>query len=64
MNSADGAGLDGAVADGLDWLEGEEVVLSSVFLSRGVRGGVGRAVEEEEDGEASLTVLLMDGFLS
>lgn len=39
------------------------MVVSSVLLSEGVRGGVGKpAKDEDEDG--SLTALLRDGFLS
>lgn len=63
MDSVQAGGLDGVAAEGGGWLEDEDVVVSSVLLSGGVRGGVGNPAEEVED-EGSLTALLSDGFLS
>lgn len=62
--SADDGHLDGVVAKGTGWLEDKDVVLSSVLLSGGVRGGVGSPVEEEDDEESALLALPRDGFLS
>lgn len=57
-------GLHGVAAEGVGWLE---EALSSVLLSGGVRGGVGKPARDEEVvvvDEGSLTALLRDGFLS
>lgn len=58
-------GLHGVAAEGVGWLE---EALSSVLLSGGVRGGVGKPARDEEEvvvvDEGSLTALLRDGFLS
>lgn len=64
-DSAEAGGLDGVVVEGTGRLEDEDVVLSSVLWSGGVRGGVGKPVEDGgEEEEGSLTALLRDGFLS
>lgn len=61
-DSAEPGGLRGVAADGTGWLEDAGVFFSSVLLTGGVRGGVGKPAEDEDEG--SLTALLRDGFLS
>lgn len=66
--SAEAGRLDSVVAEDAGWLEDEDIVLSSVLLSGGVRGGVGNPFEDDDDDndddEGSLLALLRDGFLS
>lgn len=49
-------------AEGRGWLEDDDALLSSVLLSGGVSGGVGKPVEDAVEG--SFPELLRDGFLS
>lgn len=61
--STEAAGLDGVLLAAVAaWLE---EALSSVLLSGGVRGGVGKpGWDEEDEWASSLPAPLRDGFLS